>query len=348
MTTIRDVAARAGVSATTVSHVLNETRRVEPETIDRVQRAIAELGYRPNSVARSMRHGRTYTVGIIIPDVSNPFFADLARALEDAAFAGGYSAIFCNSDGDGHKEARYLDVLLSKRVDGLVLVSAGQSSDRLQHIVEAGPPMVVVDRELEDLPVSQVMVDNRLGGYLAGQYLVSLGHRRIGVIAGPVALRPSARRLEGIREALREARVPLPPELISRGEFNNAGGRHAMQALLDLDSPPTAVFAENDLMALGALAVAHDAGLRIPDDLSVMGFDDIGIANLVTPALTTIAQPVQLVAQSAMRLLFDHLRDPATTPERVALPVTVVVRGSCSAPAQVALMGSPAAGGITP
>ena len=143
MTTIRDVADRAGVSATTVSHVLNGTRRVEPETVSRVTQAIEELGYRPNAVARSMRHGQTYTIGIVIPDVANPFFADLARAIEDVAFAAGYSAIFCNSDGDERKEARYVEVLLSKQVDGLILISAGQSSDRLRHVVEAGPPMVV-------------------------------------------------------------------------------------------------------------------------------------------------------------------------------------------------------------
>ena len=149
-----------------------------------------------------MRHGQTYTIGIVIPDVSNPFFADLARAIEDVTFAGGYSAIFCNSDGDEGKEARYLDVLLSKQVDGLLLISAGQSSERLRRVVETGPPMVIVDRELDDLGVSQVMVDNHEGGRLAGRYLVGLGHRRIGVIVGPDILRPSARRLDGFRAEL--------------------------------------------------------------------------------------------------------------------------------------------------
>ena len=329
MTTIREVAERAGVSATTVSHVLNGTRRVDPGTVTRVTRAIEELGYRPNAVARSMRHGQTYTIGVVIPDVSNPFFADLARAIEDATFAGGYSAIFCNSDGDEGKEARYLDVLLSKKVDGLLLVSAGQSSERLRHVVDTGPPMVIVDRELDDLGVSQVMVDNHEGGRLAGRYLVGLGHRRIGVIVGPDILRPSARRLDGFRAELAAAGADLPDDLVARGSFRSREGRAAMQSLLRLPERPTAVFAENDLMALGAMGAIHDAGLRIPHDISIMGFDDVAFSELSTPGLTTVSQPVPQMAATAMRLLFERLHDRTLAPTRVVLPVSLVERRSC-------------------
>ncbi len=331
MTTIRDVADRAGVSTTTVSHVINGTRRVEPETMSRVNRAIEELAYRPNAIARSMRHGQTYSIGVVIPDVSNPFFADLARAIEDVAFEGGYSAIFGNSDGDDRKEERYLEVLLSKKVDGLLLVSAGQSSDRLRHVVETGPPMVIVDRELDDLGVSLVMVDNHEGGRLAARYLIGLGHRRIGVIAGADTLRPSARRLDGFREELGLAGVELRDEVIARGGFRAAEGRAAMQTLLLLPDRPTAVFAENDLMALGAMSAIHAAGLRIPEDISIVGFDDVALSDLSTPGLTTISQPVRDIATTAMRLLFERLRDPALAPVRVVLPVSLVVRGSCRA-----------------
>ena len=177
MTTIRDVARRARVSTTTVSHVINGTRRVDAATAARVEAAIAELGYRPNALARSMRRGRTHTVGVVVPDIANPFFGDLARWLEDALFEAGYSAIICNSDGDPRKEARYLDVLLAKQVDGLLLIAASQPSERLRDLVESGPPTIVVDRELDDLPVSQVMVANHHGGWLAGQHLLELGHR---------------------------------------------------------------------------------------------------------------------------------------------------------------------------
>ena len=186
MTTIRDVAEHASVSTTTVSHVVNGTRKVAPRTAARVEAAIKELGYRPNALARSMRRGRTHTVGIVIPDIANPFFGDLARSLEDHMFAAGYSAIICNSDGDPDKEARYLDVLLSKKVDGLLLIAASQSSDGLLQLVEEGPPTIVVDRELGDVAASQVMVANHDGGYLAGQHLLELGHHDI----APRALRP--------------------------------------------------------------------------------------------------------------------------------------------------------------
>ncbi len=264
MTTIRDVARRAGVSATTVSHVINRTRKVDAITAARVEAAIGEMGYRPNALARSMRRGRTHTVGVILPDIANPFFGDLGRWLEDALFEAGYSAIICNSDGDERKEVRYLDVLLSKKVDGLLLVAASQPSEQLRHLVDTGPPTIVVDRELDDLPVSQVMVANQHGGRLAGQHLVELGHRSVGVIAGPGGLGTSARRLDGFRSALAEAGIAIDAAHVERGDFRAAGGRSAMEALLALRPRPSAVFAENDLMALGALSAAHAAGLEDP------------------------------------------------------------------------------------
>jgi LacI family transcriptional regulator len=332
MTTIRDVAERAGVSTTTVSHVLNGTRKVEPATAARVEAAVEELGYRPNALARSMRRGRTHTVGVVVPDIANPFFGDLARSLEDHMFERGYSASICNSDGDPAKEARYLDVLLSKKVDGILLIAAGQSPDGLGHLVESGPPTIVVDRELGDLPVSQVMVQNHRGGFLAGQHLLELGHRDFGVIAGPGILGTSARRLEGFRAALAGAGVELPAERIFRGDFHAASGRAAMDRWLQHGPPLTAVFAENDLMAIGALSSAHAAGLEVPDALSVVGFDGIAFGADVTPPLTTVAQSTDAVASAATELLFDRLHDAAAAPRRLELPVSLTVRASSGPP----------------
>lgn len=332
MTTIRDVAARAAVSTTTVSHVINGTRKVDRATAARVDAAIAELGYRPNAVARSMRRGQTHTVGVVIPDIANPFFGDLARWLEDALFEAGYSAIICNSDGDDRKESRYLDVLLSKKVDGLLLVAASQPSERLRHIVESGPPTIVVDRELDDLPVSQVMVANRHGGLMAGQHLIELGHRDVGVISGPGGLGTSAERLEGFRAAFARAGIELPATHVARGDFRAASGRAAAEVLLSLIPRPSAIFAENDLMALGALSAAHAAGLDVPIDLSVVGFDGIAFGADVTPPLTTVAQSTSLVASAAVELLFDQLRQPGTQPRQVELPVTLVIRGTSGPP----------------
>jgi len=328
MTTIRDVAERAGVSTTTVSHVVNRTRKVEPSTAERVEAAIKELGYRPNALARSMRRGRTHTVGIVIPDIANPFFGDLARSLEDHMFAAGYSAIICNSDGDPDKEARYLDVLLSKKVDGLLLIAASQSSDGLLQLVEEGPPTIVVDRELGDVAASQVMVANHDGGHLAGQHLLELGHHDIAVIAGPGGLGTSARRLEGFQAALSDAGIELPDDRVFRGDFRAASGRAAMVHWLGRPDPPTAVFAENDLMAVGALSAAHAAGLHVPDDVSVVGFDGIAFGADVTPPLTTVSQSIDDMAAAAVELLFERLREQAAAPRRVELPVALTVRGS--------------------
>ena len=332
MTTIRDVAERAGVSTTTVSHVINRTRKVDPATAARVEAAIEELGYRPNALARSMRRGRTHTVGIVIPDIANPFFGDLARSLEDRMFEAGYSAIICNSDGEQRKEALYLDVLLSKKVDGLLLVAASQPSEGLYHLVESGTPTVVVDRELGDVPVPQVLVENHRGGYLAGRHLLELGHRDIAVIAGPGGTGTSARRLEGFRHALDEVGLGIDDERIFRGDFRAASGRAAMEAWLAGGSPPTAVFAENDLMAVGALSAAHAAGVDVPAELSVVGFDGIAFGADVTPPLTTVAQSTDDVAAMAVEMLFERLRDGDARPRRVELPVRLLVRGSSAPP----------------
>jgi len=327
VTTIRDVAHRAGVSTTTVSHVINGTRKVDPATAARVQSAIDALGYRPNALARSMRRGRTHTVGIVVPDIANPFFGDLARSLEDHLFERGYSAIICNSDGEAAKEISYLEVLVSKQVDGLLLIAASQPSQTLAAVLSGGTPAVVIDRELGDLPVSQVLVENQRGGHLAGRHLLKLGHRDIGIIAGPGNLGTTARRLEGFRAALEEAGVPLPPSRIRRGDFRAASGRAAVDAWILAHDLPTAIFAENDLMALGALSAAHAAGVAVPAELSVVGFDGIAFGADVTPPLTTVCQSTDAVAGAASELLFERLQD-ATAPNRlVELPVTLAIRG---------------------
>lgn len=332
MPTIRDVAERAGVSITTVSHVVNRTRKVEPATAARVEAAIEELGYRPNALARSMRRGTTHTVGVVVPDIANPFFGDLARSLEDHMFEAGYSAIICNSDGDEEKEARYLEVLQSKQVDGLLLVAASHPSDGLLGIVERGTPAIVVDRELDALAVPQVLVANSEGGKLAGRHLLELGHRDIGVIAGPGGLGTSARRLDGLRAALAEGGLDLPPERVVLGDFRAASGRAAMEGWLGREARPTAVFAENDLMAIGALSAAHAAGIDVPKQLTVVGFDGIAFGADVTPPLTTVAQSADAMATAAIDLLMERLRDPAAEPRTVELPVSLEVRGSSAPP----------------
>ena len=329
--TIRDVARLAGVSVTTVSHVLNGSRYVEPETKGRVRRAVEQLGYRPNLLARGLRRRETATIGLLIPDNSNPFFAEVARVIEDAGFAAGYSVILCNSDLSEEKQARYIDVLLAKQVDGLILISSGFGPARLERILGARVPVVIVDRELSGVPVDQVIVDNDQGGCFAGEYLVRLGHRRIGCIAGPSDITPSAGRLTGFRRALSAAGVELALDAIVRGDGRYASGDDAMAELIRRDLGLTAVFAHNDLMAIGALSALRRAGLRAPEDISVIGFDNILQAAAMAPALTTIAQPVVELGQVSVRLLLDQIGQRTEQPSCIVLPTTLVERESCRA-----------------
>lgn len=329
MATIRDVASEAKVSPSTVSHVINGTRYVDPETQMRVRSAIEALGYRPNSLARSLRRRETSTIGLLVPDNASPFFADLSRAIEDAGFAEGYSVVLCNSDGSEAKEATYIDVLISKQVAGLLLISSGSRPDPLQLVLKANVPVVVVDRRLGDLPVDQVLVDNEQGGYRAGQYLLELGHRRIGCITGPSSVILSADRIVGFRRALAEAGASLAPEAIVDGDFHYVGGVAAMHELLRRNLKLTAVFAANDLMAIGVINALIRSKLRVPDDVSVIGFDNIWQSNAVIPSLTTIAQPVAELGQISIKLLLERIENPGKPPTRIMLSTELVERESC-------------------
>ncbi len=332
MPTIRDVAAYAKVSATTVSHVINGTRFVDPLTQERVRAAIETLNYRPNSVARSLRRRSTHTIGLLVPDISNPFFGDIARTIEDAGFEAGYNVILCNSDRSDIKESVYVDVLLSKQIDGLILISSGSRPDPLHSIIEAKVPVVVADRELSELPVDQVLVDNEQGGYLVGHYLAQLGHRRVGCIAGPQNLRPSADRVKGFRRAMDDADLPLPDEALVYGDFYYSGGEAAMLELLQRDLDLTAVFAANDSMAIGAINVLHRAHLRVPDDISVIGFDNTTQSKAMSPGLTTIAQPITELGRTSVSLLLERIKQPDQPLSRMLLPTTLIERESCSSP----------------
>src|SRR3954463_6678462 len=269
MPTIREVAEQARVSIATVSHVINRTRFVDPETQARVHQAITALGYRPNLLARSLRRRETRTIGLLVPDNANPFFAEFARVVENAGFAEGYSVILCNSDRSEAKEETYIDVLLAKQVDGLIVMSSTDRVDLLQRVLDVGVPLVVVDRNLTSLAVNQVLIANEQGGYLAGKYLVELGHRRIGCIGGPSEGNPSWDRVLGLKRALAEAGLALPSAAIVTGDFRYTGGEAGMRTLLERDLGLTAVFASNDLMAIGAMMTLRHAGLRVPEDISV-------------------------------------------------------------------------------
>ena len=340
MVTMRDVAKQASVSVATVSHVINGTRFVDPQTVDRVRHAIDDLGYRPNILARGLRRNETSTIGMVVPDNFNPFFAEVVRSIEDVGFESGYNVILCNSDGSEAKEIAYVETLLSKQVDGLVFIASGRSTEALKIISQAKLPCVVVDREVGDLTMDQVLINNTQGGYLAAQYLAQLGHRRIGYIAGPRLFSLSARRITGFQQALAEVGIQFPDDYIVQGDFNYRGGEEGMRELLRRNLDLTAVFASNDRMAIGCLNVLLRAGLRVPEDVSLMGYDDIPQTTAMFPALTTVAQPKAEMGRTSVSLLLERirLRGEAIAPRRVILPVELVLRESCGPPREGKLL----------
>ncbi|MDX8467772.1 substrate-binding domain-containing protein [Mesorhizobium sp. VK23B] len=330
MTTIADVARYAGVSVATVSHVMNRTRHVEPETAERVRAAITALRYSPNSLARSLRRGETKTIGLLLPDNSNPFFASVARQIEDAGFVAGYTVILCNSDGSAEKEERYLSVLMAKQIDGLIFAGSSDHA-RVFASLSTAVPAVLLDREIHSVHVDSVLVDHDHGGYLAGRYLVGLGHKRIGVIGGPRDSSSSPARLRGFTRALEEAGLALSPSSVVDSDYHFAGGRLAMERLMEQAPEITAVFACNDLMAMGAITALRSRGLRVPDDMSLVGFDDIPYAVTTWPPLTTIAQPVEKIGTRAVSLLLERVGEPTAPSRREVLAPVLVERESCAA-----------------
>ncbi len=308
MSNIKDVAKRANVSITTVSHIINKTRYVSDELTDRVNKAMLELDYHPNSLARGLRSGKTKTIGLVVPDISNQFFAEVSRKIEDKGFENGYSVILCNTDDDPQKEKTYIDVLAAKKVEGIIFISTAVETNNLEKIAEFNIPIVVVDRIISDVKSDIVLVDNVEGGYKATKYLLELGHRRIACIEGPSPIKPSAQRVEGYQQALQEMGIPIDENLMVAGDFRYESGNAAMQKLLKLTDPPTAVFSCNDMMALGAIQAINDNGMKIPDDVSVIGFDNIPFSQAVYPTLTTMAQPIHEMANLSIDLLINRIK----------------------------------------
>ena len=337
MVNIKDVAKQARVSTTTVSHVINRTRYVSDELTERVNKAMEELDYRPNALASGFRSGKTKSIGLIIPDISNQFFAEISRKIEDKGFEHGYSVILCNSDDDRLKEKNYIDVLVAKQVDGIIFISAGEDSGNLGKALDFNVPIVLVDRDILEIDADIVLVNNKSGGLIATRYLIELGHRRIACIAGPSPITPSAMRVEGYKQALMEASIPFDTNLIKTGDYRFSSGEEAMRELFANPQPPTAVFASNDMMALGAFQAVYDKGFKIPDDFSIIGFDNIPLSQAMYPTLTTISQPIQEMARLVVDLLVDRMQfqdqrirlheEPSF--KRVVLETELIIRNSC-------------------
>jgi LacI family transcriptional regulator len=330
MTTIRDVANRAEVSTATVSRVVNGNRPVHPDIRERVLKAVEELDYRPNYLARGLRQSNTRMVGLIVPDNSNPFYAELARAIEDAGFAAGYSVILCNSDLSEEKQQAYIDVLLSHQVDGMILINMQLPPLKsIERMAAENVPTILANID-EPVPgMDQVIVAHHQGGCLAGQYLLRLHHRRIGCITISPPLSYVTSRITGFRQALVEAGIELTTEDFVIGNGRYESGCQAMQELLQRRPDLTAVFVFNDLMALGAINALHAQGIRVPEDISIIGYDNVAYASIFDPALTTIAQPITAIGQECIARLLERIQQPEKPPTHITLPVELIERSSC-------------------
>jgi LacI family transcriptional regulator len=330
MPTIKDVAQRAGVSSTTVSYVLTGSRFVRPETKARIVSAIEELNYQPDQVARSLRAKRTMTVGMIITDIANPFYADVVRGVEDVLRERDYSLILCNTDEAPERELATLQLLIRKKVDGLIIVATDANAGALRAANLSGLPIVLVDRRLSGDWLDTVLADDRQGAEIAVRHLLGLGHRRIGAIVGRAGISTTDSRRLGYEAALTSFDVAVDPDLILDGQSTVAGGAAAAQTLLELSPRPTAVFAANNLMTLGLFLALRECGLRSPQDVAVVGFDDMIWLSAFAPGVTTVAQPNYELGKVAAELLVDRMAGPPPEAPRVmVLPTRLVVRESC-------------------
>lgn len=330
MVTITDVARRAGVSVATVSRVINDTKFVSEELRKHVLQAMEELDYQPNLLAGSLRRQETHTLGLIVPDTANPFFGELAKGVEDVGFQNGYNVILCNSDYNLERERSYVVVLQAKQVDGLIFIPCSAKTDHVRQLLaKTRGPVVTADRQTPELATDSITADNSAGGRLAARHLLELGHRRIGCIERPKYLAHIQDRITGFHEMLKKWNLTLPKELNVRGGFRFEDGVRAARQLLSLSPPPTAIFAYNDIMAIGALRAARERGMHVPNDLAVVGFDNIPIASFVTPALTTVDQPKYRIGVLAAQLLIDRLRGEIEEElQHQTLDVKLIVRES--------------------
>nr|WP_299241988.1 LacI family DNA-binding transcriptional regulator [uncultured Halomonas sp.] len=329
MIRLKDVARQAGVSITTVSHVVNDTRRVAPATLERVQRAISQLGYRPDSVARTLKSNRSHTIGMIVTTTNNPFFSAIIRGVEDHCFANGYSLVLCNADDVEEKQLTYLNTLLDRRIDGLIVMTSRNAPGFLEALKHQNLPTILMDAEPSSSPdIAVVNDDSRLGARLAIDHLLSQGLEDIALLTGPEDHPRSRERLAGALAALKSAGIDIPAQRIVTTNLLADGGFEAMRRLLEHRPYPQAVFAFNDLVAIGAIRATHEEGMRVPDDLSVIGYDDIELARYLNPALTTIHQPIYELGATAITQLIERLEHGRPLEPTLSLAPRLVIRES--------------------
>lgn len=330
MTTIHDVATKAGVSTATVSHVINNTRVVSEELKAKVFQVIKELEYRPNIIAKSLRKGNTQSIALILPNITNPFFAEIGQAVEIAAYERKYSMMLCDTGENREKELDYIELLIQKRVDGVVFCASGiEQQKTIEFLLSAFNKVVIIDDSYPNLEAPIIVSDQKMGGYLATKHLIDLGHTRIACIKGPSEESYCDNRFIGYQDALQESGIEVDPELIQTGDWYPESGRLSGQKLLIMKKPPSAIFSCNDLMTLGVIRAAFERNVSIPKDLALVGFDDIQLSSYITPALSTVAQPINEIGKTAVDLIVENDNTESINNQKIILPVNLIVRQSC-------------------
>jgi LacI family transcriptional regulator len=328
--TISDVAKRAGVSPVTVSRVINDAPNVNPATREHVEKAIDELGYIPNILARSLRSKRTRSLALIVPEIANSFWTAVARGVEDAAQSRGYSVLFCDTDENSAKQLRYLEVIAGQRVDGVIIAPCNADIHQLKTLRDGNIPTVLIDRCVEGWDGDMVHGDSVSGAYALTKHLIRLGHRCIAVISGPVKVSTAEDRIAGYKIALEEAGIPFNPQLIKRGAYRSVPSEHLTLQLLDEGLGPTAIFATNNTIAGGVMTALEKRGLRIPQDIALVCFDDLPLTAIFLPFLTCIIQPAYEMGLNGAQLLFSRLEmNTNLKPRHVVLPSRLLIRYSC-------------------
>jgi LacI family transcriptional regulator len=333
MATIKDIAQLAGVSLATVSRVINQTGNVSPALRDQVLAAVEALNYQPNAPARSLRRRETRLIGVLIPQLNHPFFGSLAYTIERFLFAEGFRILVCSAEEDANREAEYTQLLIRQRVDGAIVAPTGLDLAWAGLFAHANIPIVLIDRNLPDVAASRVMVDNWQGGYQGALHLIELGHRHVGVISASRYSQAMQDRLAGAVQALREHNIAYEVyqpdvELLQQYDL----GFQAALSLLDRQPRLSAIFALTDVTAIGAMHAAVSRGLSIPDQLSVIGFDGIELGAYLIPALTTVAQPIEQLANTAAEILLKHIGRVQKEHQHIVLPTQLMQRASTGAP----------------
>jgi DNA-binding LacI/PurR family transcriptional regulator len=334
--TVKEVAQQAGVSVATVSRVLNGSTAVDDELRRRVMSAAEQLRYRPNRLARNLRTKTTKTLAMVVPDIQNPFFVAVTRGLEEVAFREGYTVLVCNTNDDPERESVYLQTLLDESVAGIVVCATDErtSSAQAMRLVDQGVAMVGLDRRLENAQIDGVLSDNFGGTRNAVSYLIEQGHSRIGLIAGPAKYAPGRERRMGYEQALIDHGLEVDPALIKVTNFKGPGAAAATEELFTSGDPPTALFLSSGNVAIGSLRALHHLGLRIPDDVSLIVFDDLEWADAYNPPLTVVSQNTRQLGGLAGDLLLRRIRGSTEPPHVRHLPTSLIIRSSCGKPSR--------------